>query len=61
MGQAYQARDTRLGRDLAIQVSAERFDGRFEALAIASLNHSNICTQFDRRRQRDANWTRRPF
>jgi serine/threonine protein kinase len=49
IAKVYRARDTRLGRGLAIQVSAERFSGRFEleALAIASLNHSNVCTLFD--------------
>src|SRR5262249_26833004 len=37
------------GRDVAIKVSAERFNERFEreARAIASLNHPNICTLHD--------------
>jgi serine/threonine-protein kinase len=49
MGEVYRARDTRLGRDVAIKTSAERFSERFEreAHAIASLSHPNICTLFD--------------
>jgi len=30
MGEVYRARDTRLGRDVSIKVSAERFNERFE-------------------------------
>jgi eukaryotic-like serine/threonine-protein kinase len=49
MGQVYKARDTRLGRTVAIKIANQRFDDRFdrEARAIASLNHPNICTLFD--------------
>src|SRR5262252_1436932 len=49
MGEVYRARDTRLGRDVAIKVSAQQFSERFEreARAIAALNHPNICTMYD--------------
>jgi eukaryotic-like serine/threonine-protein kinase len=49
MGEVYKARDTRLERTVAIKVSKEKFGERFrnEALAVASLNHSHICTLFD--------------
>src|SRR5580700_10185363 len=49
MGEVWRARDPRLGRDVAIKVSAQQFTDRFEreARAIAALNHSNICTLFD--------------
>src|SRR5580693_9120107 len=49
MGEVYRAHDTRLRRDVAIKVSAERFSERFEteARAIASLNHPNICQLYD--------------
>jgi len=49
MGEVYRANDTRLGRDVAIKISAERFSKRFEkeARAIAALNHPNVCTLHD--------------
>src|ERR1700736_5126237 len=49
MGEVYRARDTRLKREVAIKISAERFTERFEheARAIAALNHPNICTLHD--------------
>ena len=49
MGEVYKATDTRLHREVAIKVSADRFSERFEreARAIAALNHPNICTLYD--------------
>src|SRR5439155_8519131 len=49
MGEVYQARDTRLGRMVAVKISAEQFSERFEreARAIAALNHPYICTLYD--------------
>ena len=49
MGEVYRARDTRLGRDVAVKISQERFNERFdrEARVISSLNHPNICTLYD--------------
>ena len=55
MGEVYQARDGRLGRDVAIKVVAahstdapqarERFER--EARSVAGLQHPNICTIYD--------------
>lgn len=55
MGEVYRARDTRLGRDVAIKilpkemsadaVSKQRFER--EAKTISGLNHPNICTLHD--------------
>ena len=49
MGEVYRARDPRLGRDVAIKISAEKFNERFEreAKVVASLNHPNICALYD--------------
>ena len=49
MGVVYRAHDSRLGRDVAVKVAAERFSERFEreARAVAALNHPNICTLHD--------------
>jgi serine/threonine protein kinase/formylglycine-generating enzyme required for sulfatase activity/cephalosporin-C deacetylase-like acetyl esterase len=49
MGEVYKARDTRLDRNVAIKIAAERFTQRFstEAHVIAALNHPHICTLFD--------------
>jgi len=49
MGEVYRATDPRMGRDVAIKISAERFSDRFsrEVHAVAALNHPNICTLYD--------------
>jgi len=55
MGEVYRARDTRLGRDVAVKVLPERFSSsadfrqRFEreARAVASLQHPHICVLHD--------------
>ncbi len=55
MGEVYRARDTRLGRDVAIKVLSSHLSAnveasaRFEAEArtISSLNHPHICTLHD--------------
>jgi Tol biopolymer transport system component/predicted Ser/Thr protein kinase len=49
MGKVYRARDTRLGRTVAVKVSSARFGERFEreAQAVAALNHHHICHLYD--------------
>jgi serine/threonine protein kinase len=49
MGEVYRGTDTRLGRPVAIKISAREFSDRFEreAHAISSHNHPNICTLYD--------------
>jgi serine/threonine protein kinase len=55
MGEVYRARDTRLGRDVAVKVlpaqAASDPDRRRsferEARAVAALSHPHICTVFD--------------
>ena len=55
MGEVYKAKDTRLGRTVAVKVLPEHLSSnaelkqRFEqeARAVSSLNHPNICTLYD--------------
>jgi serine/threonine protein kinase len=49
MGEVYRARDPRMGRDVAIKLSTEKFSDRFgrEVHAVAALNHPNICHIYD--------------
>jgi eukaryotic-like serine/threonine-protein kinase len=49
MGEVWKARDTRLGRVVAIKKVKEQHSERFkqEARSIAALNHANICQIFD--------------
>src|SRR5215472_10466580 len=49
MGEVYRARDRRMGREVAIKLSADRFNDRFEreVRAVAALNHPNICHVYD--------------
>ena len=64
MGEVYRARDTRLGRDVAIKVlplhlsSQPEVRARFEreAKTISALNHPHICTLFDVGREGDTDY-----
>ena len=49
MGHVYEAKDTRLGRRVAIKIVPGEFSARFlrEARIVASLNHPHICTLYD--------------
>ena len=49
MGTVYRAADTRLGRMVALKITAARHSERFEreARAISALNHPHICTLYD--------------
>ncbi|HUK64974.1 MAG TPA: protein kinase, partial [Dongiaceae bacterium] len=64
MGEVYRARDTRLGRDVAIKVLPGRLSSspegraRFEreARTVSSLNHPHICTLHDVGREGDTDY-----
>ena len=64
MGEVYRARDTRLGREVAVKVLAqdvssspeERARFRREAMTISSLNHPNICVLHDIGREGDTDY-----
>ncbi|MGH9633178.1 MAG: FlgO family outer membrane protein, partial [Bryobacteraceae bacterium] len=49
MGEVFRGTDTRLGRPVAIKISAQEFSRGFEreARAISALNHPHICTLYD--------------
>jgi serine/threonine protein kinase len=55
MGEVYSARDTRLGRDVAVKVLPQHLSTKSrstctlkrEAKTVSSLNHPHICTLFD--------------
>jgi serine/threonine-protein kinase len=49
MGEVYKARDTRLGRTVAVKKANVEFSGRFqrEARTISALSHPHICTLHD--------------
>src|SRR6185436_15617568 len=64
MGEVYRARDTRLGRDVAIKVLPEHLTANTEVLArfereartVSSLNHPHICTLHDVGREGDTEY-----
>src|SRR5262249_28042827 len=49
MGKVYRAVDTRLGRAVAVKITAEQFSARFEreARIVSALNHPRIFTLYD--------------
>lgn len=49
MAEVWKARDTRLGRPVALKISRTDFSRRFEqeARTVAALNHPHICTLYD--------------
>jgi eukaryotic-like serine/threonine-protein kinase len=69
MGEVYRARDTRLGRDVALKILPESFARepdrlyRFEqeARAVAALNHPNILSVFDLGRDDAGQHSTSPF
>jgi len=64
MGEVFRARDTRLGRDVAIKVLSQHLSAqpevraRFEreARTVSGLNHPNICTLYDVGREGDIDY-----
>src|SRR5258706_3825306 len=64
MGEVYRAKDTRLGREVAVKVlpqdlsSHPEIRARFEreAKTVSSLNHPNICTLHDVGREGDVDY-----
>src|SRR2546426_1822614 len=64
MGEVYRAKDSRLGRDVAIKVLPQHLSSnpevraRFEreAKTVSSLNHPHICTLFDVGREGDTDY-----
>ncbi|HEX5131914.1 MAG TPA: protein kinase [Candidatus Krumholzibacteria bacterium] len=64
MGEVYRAKDTRLGRDVAVKVLPQHLSSnpeiraRFEreAQTVSSLNHPHICTLFDVGREGDTDY-----